>query len=177
LKLLFDANLSPKLIGRLTELFPDSTHVFDTGLERLASDERIWSYAAANGFAIVTADADFVALAEMLGPPPQVVRLENCNYSTSVVEELLRRNAIRIADLGDSESSDPDHSKPGLTEGVTPAPRIPPGRGGPPYWERTNIRHLFANSWISIGLKRVAALCPIARPGVRVAGLLGTLNC
>lgn len=103
MKLLFDANLSPRLIGRLTELFPDSTHVFHTGLERFASDERIWGYAAANGFTIVTADADFVRLAEALGPPPRVVRLENCNYKTSVVEELLRRNAIRIAELGDSD--------------------------------------------------------------------------
>jgi predicted nuclease of predicted toxin-antitoxin system len=59
LKLLFDANLSPKLVRRLTELFPDSAHVFGTGLEKSTLDETIWAYAAANGFAIVTADADF----------------------------------------------------------------------------------------------------------------------
>jgi predicted nuclease of predicted toxin-antitoxin system len=56
-------------------------------------------YAALNGFAIVTADADFVAMAESLGPPPQVIRLKNCNYKTARVGDLLRRNAIRIADL------------------------------------------------------------------------------
>jgi predicted nuclease of predicted toxin-antitoxin system len=103
LKLLFDANLSPKLVKRLAELFPDSTHVFGTGLERSTSDERIWAYAAANGFAIVTADGDFIRLAETLGPPPRVIRLENCNYKTSVVEDLLRRNAIRITDLEQSD--------------------------------------------------------------------------
>jgi len=42
LKLLFDANLSPKLVHRLAELFPDSVHVFDTGLARFTSDEVIW---------------------------------------------------------------------------------------------------------------------------------------
>ena len=38
LKLLFDANLCPKLVGRLAHLFPDSVHVFEIGLERLTSD-------------------------------------------------------------------------------------------------------------------------------------------
>ena len=63
MKLLFDANLPPKLVGRLAELFPDSVHVFDTGLARYTSDETIWKYARANGFTIVTADSDFLDLA------------------------------------------------------------------------------------------------------------------
>jgi predicted nuclease of predicted toxin-antitoxin system len=94
-----DANLSPKLVVRLAELFPDSSHVFHSDLERFTSDERIWTYAAANGFAIVTTDSDFIRLSETLGPPPRVIRLENCNYKTAVVEELLRQNAIRIAEM------------------------------------------------------------------------------
>jgi predicted nuclease of predicted toxin-antitoxin system len=71
LKLLFDANLSPKLVGRLAELFPESVHVFDTGLARFTSDETIWEYARSNGFVIVTADSDFLGLAEERGSPPQ----------------------------------------------------------------------------------------------------------
>ena len=99
MKLLFDANLSPKLVGRLGALFPDSIHVFDTGLARFTSDEAIWEYARSNGFVIVTADADFLGLAEKRGAPPKVVRLDNCNYSTPRVEVLLRRNAVRISEL------------------------------------------------------------------------------
>jgi predicted nuclease of predicted toxin-antitoxin system len=99
LKLLFDANLSPKLVGRLAELFPGSTHVFDTGLARFTPDERVWEYARSNGFVIVTADSDFLDLAERRGAPPKVVRLENCNYRTSLVESLIRQNAVRIAEL------------------------------------------------------------------------------
>lgn len=98
MKLFFDANLSPKLVRRLAELFPDSTHVFGVGLEGSTSDERIWAYASENGFAIVTADGDFIRLAETLGPPPRVIRLENCNYKTSVVEEcyVAMRSELRI---------------------------------------------------------------------------------
>jgi predicted nuclease of predicted toxin-antitoxin system len=64
LKLIFDANLSPKLVGRLGDLFPGSVHVFDTGLARSTSDETIWDYAAEQGFTIVTADSDFLNLAK-----------------------------------------------------------------------------------------------------------------
>jgi predicted nuclease of predicted toxin-antitoxin system len=99
LRLLFDANLSPKLVGRLAELFPDSIHVFETGLARFTSDNAIWEYARINGFVIVTADSDFLDIAEEHGAPPKVVRLENCNYKTTQVEDLLRRNAVRIAEL------------------------------------------------------------------------------
>ena len=66
MKLLFDANLSPRLIGRLAALFPDSIHVFDTGLARFTSDEAIWEYARSNGFVIVTADSDFLGRVEDL---------------------------------------------------------------------------------------------------------------
>lgn len=105
MKLLFDANLSPKLARRLAELFPDSTHVFETGLARLTSDEAIWVYARDNGFVIVTADADFLSLAREQGMPPQVIWLENCNYRTAGVEELLRTSAVRITELASSARS------------------------------------------------------------------------
>lgn len=95
MKLLFDANLSPKLVDRLAELFPGSAHVFETGLERMTSDEGIWEYAGAGGFTIVTADSDFIGLARSRGAPPKVVQLANCNYRTAEVEKQLRRNAVR----------------------------------------------------------------------------------
>jgi predicted nuclease of predicted toxin-antitoxin system len=103
LKLLFDANLSPKLVGRLAGLFPESTHVFDTGLTRATWDEAIWDYARRNGFVIVTANSDFQGLAEERRGPPKIVRLDNCNYNTPRVEDLLRRNAVRIAELEHSQ--------------------------------------------------------------------------
>jgi predicted nuclease of predicted toxin-antitoxin system len=105
LRLLFDANLSPKLIGRLADLFPDSAHVFDVSLGKLTPDETIWEFAGSHGFVIVTADSDFLRLSEERGAPPKVVRLENCNYKTPRVEHLLRRNTVRIAALEHSSRS------------------------------------------------------------------------
>jgi len=99
LKLLFDANLSPKLVGRLAELFPGSRHVFESDLARYTSDVTIWEYARANGFTIVTADSDFLQLANSRGAPPKIILIENCNYRTARVEDVLRRHAIAIAEL------------------------------------------------------------------------------
>lgn len=105
MKLLFDANLSPKLVSRLAGLFPDSIHVFDTDLARFTSDEVVWEFAKAAGCTIVTADADFLQLAQVRGAPPKVVRLENCNYRTARVEDLLRQHAFQIAELEKSSRS------------------------------------------------------------------------
>lgn len=102
MKLLFDANLSPKLVGRLADLFPDSVHVFDTGLAQNTPDRVIWEYARANQLTIVTADSDFLDLALSDGAPPKVIRIENCDYRTSEVENLLRRHAIVIAEMEQS---------------------------------------------------------------------------
>lgn len=74
-------------------------HVFDTGLARSTPDEKIWVYAAEHGFTIVTADSDFLDLANSRGAPPKVVHIENCDYRTSQVESVLRRHALWIAEL------------------------------------------------------------------------------
>jgi hypothetical protein len=67
-KLLFDENLSRKLVVRLAELYPGSAHVETFDL--LAhSDWDIWEFARREGFIIVTADADSYELAATLGPP------------------------------------------------------------------------------------------------------------
>lgn len=105
MKLLFDANLSPKLVGRLSDLFSGSTHVFDTDLVRDTPDLAIWKYAAANGYAIVTADSDFIGLSQEYGYPPKVIRIEKCTFRTAEVEALIRRNAIRIVEFETSEAA------------------------------------------------------------------------
>ena len=55
MKLLFDQNLPPKLVNRLADLFPDSSHVQSIRLD-CASDDQIWEHVRLNGFAIVTKD-------------------------------------------------------------------------------------------------------------------------
>jgi predicted nuclease of predicted toxin-antitoxin system len=97
-KLLFDENLSRRLVSRISDLFPKSTHVESEGLLR-GTDSAVWEFAKTNGFAIVTADADFYELATTVGPPPKVIWLRGCNYPTAVCEELIRSQAIRIAEF------------------------------------------------------------------------------
>ena len=46
MKLLFDHNISHKLVGRLVDLFPDSDHVRNIALHE-ADDRRVWEYARA----------------------------------------------------------------------------------------------------------------------------------
>lgn len=53
MKLLFDENLSPRLVTRLADLFPASIHVRDIGLQA-ADDPSVWEYARRNGFLIVS---------------------------------------------------------------------------------------------------------------------------
>jgi len=57
-KLLLDQNLSPRLLTFVGDLYPDSTHVREVGLQA-ADDDTVWRYAAEHGFAIVSRDADF----------------------------------------------------------------------------------------------------------------------
>jgi predicted nuclease of predicted toxin-antitoxin system len=101
MKLLFDESLSPKLVELLHDLFPGSESALRNGLAR-AGDRRILDYAAAGNFILVSTDNDFERL---LGrsSDANVVILRACNYPTEVAAEVLRRNAVRIADLPLSE--------------------------------------------------------------------------
>jgi len=66
-KLLFDANLSRRIVPLLEDLFPGSSHISQVGLSGETPDAAIWEFAKQNSFAVVTADADFVRLAELHG--------------------------------------------------------------------------------------------------------------
>ena len=91
MKLLFDENLSFKLCRQLNDLFPGSSQVRLAGMERL-DDRRIWDYAKASEFVLVTLDADFVEMAGLLGPPPKVIRLRCGNQTTAVIAALMRHH-------------------------------------------------------------------------------------
>ena len=109
MKLLFDHNLSPKLVLLLAEQYPGSSHVASVAMDK-ASDSDVWAYARASGFTIVTKDSDFNDLVLMRGFPPKVIwlRLGNCTMrqvadvlrsSYDVVEEFLASVGIGILEL------------------------------------------------------------------------------
>ncbi len=97
-KLLFDQNLSPKLIRRLASLYPNSDHLDFLGLGT-AEDALVWEHARSNGFIVVTRDADFADLSVLRGFPPKVVWLRRGNCSTNKIEEILREHNSDIEDL------------------------------------------------------------------------------
>lgn len=100
MKLLFHESLSPKLIDLFGELFPGSESALRNGLAK-QGDVSILEYAIASGFVLVTTDSDFELLAIRYSGA-RVVILRRCNYPTMAAAEVLRRNAIRIADLSHS---------------------------------------------------------------------------
>ncbi len=105
MKLLFDENLSRKLVRRLSDLYPGSVHVSSVGLLE-APDKVIWEFAREGGFCIVSADSDFYELAVLLNSPPKVIWLQGCNYPNAIAENLIRSQSIRIVDfLKDEERS------------------------------------------------------------------------
>ncbi|SPE41440.1 conserved hypothetical protein [Candidatus Sulfopaludibacter sp. SbA3] len=58
MKLLFDQNLSRKLVVRLAESYPESAHVVEFDLFA-SPDREIWELAKAGDFVIVSTDSDF----------------------------------------------------------------------------------------------------------------------
>ncbi len=95
MKLLFDQNLSHRLVSHLAAEFPGSLHVREVNMAT-APDSDVWPYAAANGLVIVSKDTDFQQRALLYGPPPKVIWIRLGNCSTGVVFNLLRS---RLADI------------------------------------------------------------------------------
>ena len=96
MKLLLDENLSVRLLRRLAGVYPGSQHVDTVGL-RGKGNREIWTFAATNGYAIVSKDNDFRQLSFLHGAPPKVLWLSVGNAGTDVIAALLERRRERIA--------------------------------------------------------------------------------
>jgi predicted nuclease of predicted toxin-antitoxin system len=94
-KLLFDENLSPKLVALLADDFPRSSHI-ELLKMRGATDRAIWRYAGDHEFIIVSKDNDFRQQVFLLGPPPKVIWLSVGNASTQAIAGLLKLSHRRI---------------------------------------------------------------------------------
>lgn len=104
MKLLFDENISYRIVKKILDLYP---HSEQTTLLKLTGrkDREIWAYAKKYDFLIVTHDEDFRELSTLLGFPPKVIWLRTGNLSTQVLVDLLRTKHLIIEDFfRDSES-------------------------------------------------------------------------
>lgn len=98
--LLFDENLSFRLVKQLASDFGDVQHVSEVGLLR-ATDAEIWDFAKAHGLAIVSKDRDFVDLAVLRGRPPPVIVLDFGNAETQTVARAMNSQMNTIKDFLD----------------------------------------------------------------------------
>ena len=98
MKLLFDQNLSPKLVQRLSDLFPESDHVFFLGMDS-QPDVEIREFAANEHFTLVTKDADFGEIYSLFGGPPKVIWIRRGNCATDSVEHIIRSHFDDIIGL------------------------------------------------------------------------------
>ena len=89
MRLLFDQNLSPRLKQTLRDLYPESLHVRDAGLES-ADDIAVWAYAKDHEVVIASKDSDFRQLSFTFGHPPKVIWIRRGNGSTSEIESIIR---------------------------------------------------------------------------------------
>lgn len=88
MKLLFDQNISFRIIKKLSEHFSDCKHVSDCDLQD-SDDVDIWEYAKRNTYAIVTFDADFYDISLINGHPPKIIWIRTGNLTTIEIAELL----------------------------------------------------------------------------------------
>lgn len=103
MKLLFDENLSFRLVTALADVYPGSVHVRDVGLLG-AEDPEIWAYAAEHGFLLTSKDTDFYARSVRFGAPPKVLWLRIGNSTVAETADLLRHQYIGVRRFYD----DPD---------------------------------------------------------------------
>lgn len=98
MKLLFDQNLSYRLVAKIADIFPHSAHVAALGLDK-ASDFAVWEFAKENGFVIVTKDSDFNDLTTYYGFPPHVIWMRLGNNSVTENAKLLLNHAPKIKNM------------------------------------------------------------------------------
>ena len=95
MKLLFDQNISFRIMRLLPHSFADCRHVQSVGLND-CDDPVIWQFAKDNGFTVVTFDADFTEIASRKGFPPKIIRLRTGNLTTAEIAERLLFNFSNI---------------------------------------------------------------------------------
>ena len=106
MKLLFDANISYRIVKKLQKDFPNCLHVNRSGLTPPAKDKIIWEFAKSNDYVIVTNDEDFYELSNLYGSPPKVVWLRLKTPPTEKVVQKLLHHKQDIENLVNDPNSD-----------------------------------------------------------------------
>ncbi|OYQ31979.1 hypothetical protein CHU92_15170 [Flavobacterium cyanobacteriorum] len=88
MKLLFDQNISFRLINKIVPVFPEAKQVKQLEIENYP-DIKIWEFAKDNHYTIVTFDADFLDISNLKGHPPKIIWLRFGNTTTDLLAQLI----------------------------------------------------------------------------------------
>lgn len=91
MKLLFDQNISFRIVKKIEDFLPFASQVRLLGLEN-SEDYEIWKYAKLNDYTIVTFDTDFYDMSLIKGTPPKIIWLRIGNTSTKNLVLCLKNN-------------------------------------------------------------------------------------
>jgi hypothetical protein len=103
MKLLLDQNLSRRIPFLIADIFPDSDHVGNLGLD-LVADQEVWNFARDHGFTIISKDSDFHQMSLLRGFPPKVIFLKIGNCSTDLILSLIRKHERDFQEFHDDEN-------------------------------------------------------------------------
>jgi len=95
MKLLFDENISLKLVNLVAKEFPESNHIDFLKMQG-TTDSNIWEYAKTESYIIVSKDNDFRQRSFLFGFPPKVIWLSVRNGGTKLIANLLLKNSEQI---------------------------------------------------------------------------------
>ena len=98
MKLLFDENISPKMVTILADVFPDSAHVDRMGLGG-SSDAEVWQFAKDNSFILVSKDSDFYEKSILYRHPPKVIWIRRGNCTNRQIQLLLRNRIEALTEF------------------------------------------------------------------------------
>jgi predicted nuclease of predicted toxin-antitoxin system len=101
MKLLFDQNISFRILKKLGETYSGSSHVKIEGLKN-ASDLEIWEYAKHHQFIIVTQDSDFNDISLLNGFPPKILWFRTGNLGTDELASILENEQSDIGDFNNN---------------------------------------------------------------------------
>lgn len=82
MKLLFDQNITFRVVNLLKNNLVNAMHVNDFDLQ-FATDREIWKFAKENQYHMVTFDTDFYDLVTLYGFPPKIIWLRLGNTSSA----------------------------------------------------------------------------------------------
>ncbi len=103
MRLLFDENISWRIVKKTEPFFEACKHVNEIGKSNPVSDTEIWDYALKEQYIIVTNDEDFENLITLNGFPPKVILLKTGNQSTTFLADKLIQLQVNISEFASNK--------------------------------------------------------------------------